>query len=115
MSLQELARRNLSVLFSTYAEATGAKMISISMAVTTNPRFGDEIMIKDFRIGTYDTVVKNFSAIWPKSLPWPEGIERPSAEGINLRGPKSFDVHPDWPVGVDWPSDVPRPEAFQPA
>lgn len=37
-----------------------------------------------FNISTYDEVVQSFSTLWPAGLAWPEDIERPDPQLINV-------------------------------
>lgn len=113
MSQLEIARQNLQSLFEAYSAATGAKLTTISQYVTTDGRFAQTMLERDFRIGTYDTILKNFSAIWPAALPWPDGVPRPDATDVCLRGPKSFRIHPEWSDNQEWPADVPLPDLNQ--
>lgn len=118
MSQLETLRGNITRLFDAYCEATGAGRVALSVQVARDPKFVKSYLERDMRIGTYDMVVSRFSAIWPQSLPWPEGISRPapyeaSDDDDGPRAPRSR-LHPEWPAGVPWPEDIPLPETVNP-
>lgn len=75
-------RSNLDILSSALAEAAGAARSTIGKHVARDPKFFDSCQQKDIRAGTYDFVVGRFSALWPKELPWPEGVDRPAPSQI---------------------------------
>lgn len=78
MTQLENFRKNLLTLRDDFSAATSIAPTYISIIVAEDRAFYSRVARKDFRVGTYDTVVGRFSAIWPKTKPWPKAIARPA-------------------------------------
>ena len=82
-SMHHKMRRDVLALCDAYASAVGEPPWRICRAAAK----GDSAFYDDLRLGArsltgrkYDETVLFFHVRWPAGLPWPEGVERPSAQ-----------------------------------
>lgn len=78
MIYQDFLRTNLKRLFAEFTAATGQANTTASRVISGDHKFYKTLDDRDFRVGTYDFCAGRFSALWPKDLAWPVGIDRPA-------------------------------------
>lgn len=72
-------RDRLLAIASTYAEAKGVSLARVSTLAGNDGKLLARVAAgRDITTGTYDEMVRWFSAHWPDGVPWPDEAAGPS-------------------------------------
>lgn len=103
MQYEAKLKSNLRALFSAYCEATGLKISTVSRAVAGDARFHAQRVegAANFTVRGYDQLVGRFLRIWPKGIPWPEGVPRAEPRELPKRITGRMAAHANITGGQD--------------
>lgn len=94
MKYRDQLSQNMKALLDAYCAATGRGPTTVQKRVAADTGF---IALAasggGFTVGKYDTVVANFAAIWPRGLPWPDGVPKAPAECATIERSPEDDQH----------------------
>jgi hypothetical protein len=76
--------QKLLIVFDAYVALTGQAPSTVSTRfMQRGARIGDLRAGGDMGSRTIQKIIKTFSEQWPVGAPWPDGVERPSAGGVD--------------------------------
>lgn len=86
--MQEIARANLMILATTYAEATGLMLTTVSKKIHGNNYFLGHYHRREVSVtlAKYDEMITKLSDEWPANTPWPKlttiPMKRPAKKNV---------------------------------
>lgn len=71
-------RQHLIILIGAYAKVKGLALPTVSnLLFSSGIKYQQLLDGADLNVGRLENAVRQISADWPESTPWPEGIARP--------------------------------------